>query len=646
MLLEAALVFAGALLLFLVEPLAARMLLPLFGGSAAVWLTALLFFQAALLGGYAFAHALGRRRWPQLALLALACLSLPVSVSPGLLPHAPPAARLLAMLALAVGLPFFALATTGPTVQALQARRGVEPWWLYALSNGASALGLLLYPLALEPLFTLRAQTLIFSTGFAAFALAFAAVVLRAPLNITDVIISEQPLQMSPLVLLLPACSSALLLAVTASITQNLAPVPLLWLLPLALYLASFVIAFQSSRRWVVLPLLALFALALLEDRVVPTERLKVAIAIALAAFFLCCLALHAELARLRPDKSQLTRYYLWISAGSVAGSLFVAVAAPLVFDSMVEMKIAIVASAVLLGLAWMRTPMRRVFRLLLVPVPALLCAVLAYRAGARGGQGVWRGRNFYGAIAVRDEDRDEDGFVRIMVNGAINHGAQSWQGKPPEPQPDATTYYVEESGVGRALAMLAEEKPRLTIGIVGLGAGVLATYCRPGDAYVFYEINPLAERVAREQFTFLRGCPNAQVREGDARLSLESEPARGFDLLVIDAFTSDSIPVHLLTREAFATYARHLAPDGILAVHVSNRYLDLTPVVAAHADRMRWPAVGVEIDGEDDPLATASAWILLSPRHPLAPLHGTLLNAGPRASWTDDYSNLITLLR
>ena len=652
MILEGLVVFAGALLLFLVEPLIARMLLPLFGGTAAVWLTSLLFFQAALLAGYWLAHLCAHRAWGKralFALLAIACVALPVRVAPGLLAGAPPIVRLLALLAQSVGLPFLALSVTGPTAQAIQARRGSEPWRLYALSNAASAIGLLLYPAVLEPLLALRAQAVVFSIAFVAFAIGFATVLFRAPAFSAGEATATG--QLSPLVFLLPACSSSLLLAITASITQNLAPVPLLWLLPLALYLASFVVAFELPRAYhrgvaaIVVPI-ALFGLAWQEARVVSTRSLPWTIAGVLLAFFVCSTALHAELARARPHPSLLTRYYLRIAAGSVGGSLFVAVIAPLAFDRLLELPVSIVACAALIGAAWAPLQMSRVARIALNLVPAALAVLLVWRMNERKGATVLRARNFYGAIAVRDEDADEDGVVRIMVNGTINHGAQAWTWTPREPTRDSTTYYTESSGVGRAIGMLHAERPGLRIGVIGLGAGVLAAYCRPEDAFVFYEINPLVEKIAREQFTFLAGCPHAEVHLGDARLVLTGEAPHAFDLLVVDAFSSDSIPVHLLTREAFDLYKTHLAPGGILAVHVSNRSLDLTPVVAAHADRLGWPVVGVEDEGEDDDLATPSAWILLAPRHPLDKLDGTRLNAGRRQPWTDDFSNLITLLR
>jgi len=646
--LERAAVFCGALLLFLVEPLIARVLLPQFGGTAAVWLTSLLFFQAALLAGYLLAH-FARGKWPLVALLVLACAALPVRASTGLLGGAPPAVRLLALLAQAVGLPFLALATTGPAVQALQPRRGLSPWRLYSLSNFASALGLLCYPLLLEPLLTLRAQALLFSAAFAAFALLYAVVLLRAPRPEAPAAPGERhALEAPALVVLLPACSSALLLAVTASITQNLAPVPLLWMLPLALYLASFVVAFRApgamKRIWgAPLVLVSLGGLAALEGHVVPNWALGPTIAGVLAAFALTALALHSELAKLTPHPSELTRYYLSIAAGSVIGSLFVAVVAPLALRRMLDLPICLVACAAALGVAWVRAPAPRLVRVLLQAAPAAIGIIVWWRLGARPGEVVLRARNFYGALTVRDEDPDEDGFVRILINGTINHGAQSWEGVPRAPARKPTTYYAPASGVGRAVRMLAAEKPALTVGVIGLGAGVLAAYCRPGDAYHFYEINPLVERIARTQFTFLGSCAGAQVHLGDARLTLAAEPPRGFDLLAVDAFSSDSIPVHLLTREAFALFARHLAPDGVLAVHVSNRYLDLTPVVTAHADRLGWPSYGVDDDGEADDLATASSWILLAPRHPLP---GDKLVRGPRQDWTDDWSNLVTLLR
>ena len=634
----------GAFLLFLVEPMVARMLLPQFGGSAAVWITALLFFQLALLAGYAWAHFVERRpRW-HLGLLAAACLTLPITprqLGQGL----PPLAQLLLMLCSSVALPFIALSATGPLLQAFRAREG-EPWKLYALSNAASLLGLFSYPLLVEPALGLHAQSWLWSGAFAVFALLCAAVTLRAQAT------PAQPgaRAFNSFWVLLPLCSSAMLAAVTEDLTVNVAPIPLLWVLPLAAYLMSFILAFQSERftqRKILLPLAALAA-ALLAARFRSAMKDHEALEIAgeVLAFFCLSLALHGELVRRRPDKAGLTSFYLWLSAGSALGGALVAIAAPLLLNSDVDLELSLCATAsVLTAAAWNAGGMQRALRLALcLGVLFLVGRALQREATIRSVSRAFV-RDFYGSLRVEElpTAREENGLRRTLVHGTTEHGAQRLK---PGHERDATAYYGVHSGLGRALQMLASKKPKLRVGIVGLGAGVSAAWCRPGDEYTFYEIAPLVVRLAREQFTFLQGCPGARVLEGDARLTLAAQPPQGFDLLAVDAFSADAVPTHLLTTQAFALYAQHLAPGGLLAMHVSNLYLSLEPVVAASAEAaLHRPAFLLQDDGEPALDTLPSFWVLVPERaEDLAALHGVPVPP-LRRPWTDDFSNVLSAL-
>jgi hypothetical protein len=442
--------------------------------------------------------------------------------------------------------------------------------------------------------------------------------------------------------ILLPLCASALLSAVTSDITVNVAPVPLLWVLPLAAYLLSFVVAFQSERiyqRRIFLPLFVL-ALAFLAWRFrnpLAGEPIARGIALRLASFFVCAVTLHGETARIKPPPRQLTRFYLRVAAGGALGGAFVAVIAPLLFRSDVDLGVALVASAAVLSAALWRTRLSaRV---------AMVLGVL-FTAG-RMIQSEWHvrrnaidfARDFYGAVRVEHQP-ENDGWVRALVHGTTEHGAQ-WL-KPAKAM-DPTAYYGHEAGVGLVLDALAKENRPLRVGIVGLGAGVLAAYCRPGDVYDFYEIDPLIERTAARHFTFLRACAGAQVTLGDARLTLAARPPQMYDLLVVDAFSSDAVPVHLLTAEGMALFASHLRPGGLLAFHVSNLYLDLEPIVAAAAAPLGLPALAIASEGNSDRHLYASDWVIAgdSARLAIPDLEPVEIPHGLR-TWTDDYSNVL----
>lgn len=683
MALYGAAVFLGAFLLFQVQLLAARALLPAFGGSAAVWTACLLFFQAALLLGYLYAHALaGRLSAARQALVHSAVLLAGLPVVPLALRAAPagpgqgdPAAQILLSLLRLVGLPYMALAATSPLLQAwagagASAGKRSSPYRLYALSNAGSLLGLLGYPLLVEPALAVRQQWLAWECGYAVFAALCvgcgARYARQRPADRADPVApaclaGSQPAPAWGVQLLwvvLPACASVLLLAVTQFVTQDVAPVPLLWVLPLALYLLTFILSFEG-RRWyrraLFVPLLvpAAGGVVYAQTAYLSFISIRMPLLLSLAGLFVCCMVCHGELAALKPGPRLLTRFYLLLAAGGALGGLFVSVMAPRLFSSYRELPAGIAACMLLVAAVLRRNSRDRHTAFCVAhawPVLALAGIGLAAWAGSqrRPAPNVRAAvRGFYGCLEVRDTKvRGEEGVLRRLSNGVIWHGAQ-WQ--EPARRREPSTYYSTNSGVGRAI--LARRGPGAeSVGVVGLGAGSLAAYARAGDRFCFYEIDPLVVRVARSYFTYLSDAGGAaDVRCGDGRLLLAREPSARFDVLAIDAFSGDSIPVHLLTREAFAVYFRVLKPDGILAVHITNRFLDLRPVAAqgaASAGRRT-----VIVDTNDGPGGIcATSWVLAGRPEALAApeLRGAfpLAPAPGFRPWTDDFSSILAVIR
>jgi len=670
-LVAAATIFAGALLLFEVEPLIAKAILPWFGGSAQVWTTCLLFFQAALLAGYLYAHVLSTRaggRWQiriHVALLVASLALLPIVPSAYWKPAGgePPIRLILGLLATTVGLPFALLSSTGPLVQAWLARRAAEgakpPYRLYALSNLGSMLALLSYPALVEPNLALKLQENGWSlcyAGFAVLAAATAWLYRSGEAPPAREAAGERPSWLRRALWFgLAAAASALLLAMTNYMLQNVAAIPLFWIVPLALYLLSFVFAFNNL-RWYVLPhwyiALAFAVGALFVGMGGRSEFGDLAMMPVLAAaLFVFCIVCHSELSLLKPGPRHLTEYYLILSAGGAAGGLFVAVIAPMVFDTPYELRIIVPAALVLAALAgaqhfraWAEG-LRGITLLagaaVLVAVTVVVMAALARRDLSGN---IVLARNFYGALRVREVPIVEGGRpVRVLMNGSILHGAEfseTWERRQP------LSYYAEPSGIGLLLGTLEKSGP-LRVGVIGLGVGTIAAYGRPGDDYTFYEINPLVETIARRHFWYLALDPaTSRVVLGDGRLSLEREPPQNFDILAVDAFTSDSIPMHLLTRQAFALYWRHLKPDGILAVHVSNRFADLAPVVA-EAAAADGKAARLFVDEADlSEGRSRSMWMLVTARPGFfdrPPFRaGEIVAVPPHLrAWTDDYSNI-----
>jgi hypothetical protein len=811
-------IFTGAFLLFQVQPLIGKYILPWFGGGPGVWTTCMLFFQVLLLGGYAYAHFSSRwlkPRWQailHLALLAGALAMLPITPADSWKPQAggDPTLRILALLAASLGLPYFVLSATGPLMQHWFSRThpGRSPYRLYALSNAGSLLALVSYPFFFETHLTRKAQAGWWAAGLAVYAVCCVLCAVRvwrskgdrsadtssacspppetrgrgvrAPMRELpaelDSYCSQTPALDRLLWLLLPACASVLLLATTNKLCQDVAVIPFLWVLPLALYLLSFIICFDSP-RWYARPPFALALVAACAGICWALFQgtdlsLYKQVAVYSGGLFVCCMVCHGELYRLRPAPSHLTGFYLMIAAGGALGGFFVAVVAPLIFKDYYELhwglvlcgflfilvcatavqgkqgddktakpsiqtpkpetpnslpesgtdcsasrithhasrftfhvsrftlpallradswrwlalilpllafagldwslahwggrfmgahKLALVGARasvwftfVLLATWWVLRGTFRYWRFLTCLWLSLDLAVMAavlWRQGRESGNGaVYKTRNFYGVLTVYEYDKTEPkSHYSLLLHGRITHGLQF---ADPEKARWPTSYYGADSGIARAVLALPPEPRR--IGVVGLGTGTLSAYGRAGDYLRIYEINPQVRQIATNRFNYLSGCPGQiEVVLGDARLSMETETPQHFDLLALDAFSSDSIPVHLLTKEAFDIYERHLATNGIIAVHVSNHYLDLEPVVMNLARRFNYKAAIIDYDEADEWWLYASTWILLSRSEQIISSPGiSEVASAPETNsikiplWTDDFASLFQILK
>jgi SAM-dependent methyltransferase len=663
-------IFLSAFLLFLVQPIIAKQILPWFGGSSAVWTTALVFFQSALLAGYAYAdltQRLGVRRQALLhvGLLALSLLTLPILASAEWKPQGDeaPIVRILLLLTATIGLPYFLLSTTTPLLQAWYWRRfrAEVPYRLFALSNFASLIALLGFPVLFEPWLTLPQLGWAWSLLYAGFVLICAVTAwlsLRAE-HVGDAIELQDREVASGAVptpamqlrwLALAAMGSVMLLAVTNHVTQNVASVPFLWVLPLSLYLLTFVLAFDHPRWYQRSVFIAAVAIAVPAMAwLIPSLDLKLAASVFFVGLFVACMFCHGELARLRPDPRHLTRFYLMLSVGGALGAVLVAIVAPLTLHGYFEVNIALVLLALLVLLqlgGW-----KRLIGLAVVAVTAYFSiqGALDYSRGLRVME-----RDFYGVVRTRDSA--EPVPYRAMLHGGIIHGGQllgdAYRNTPSD-------YFGPGSGYGRLFAALNERKPGpRRVGIIGLGAGVVASYGRPGDTFTFYEISPRVLDVARSEFTFLRDTPaKTEVVLGDGRLSLEREAPRRYDVLGIDAFSGDSIPMHLVTREAMAQYVRHLAPDGVIVFQATNRYIDLLPIVKRLAAEVGMEAVVVSdapagSDSGPEYWLSATDQILVTRNRELFTTDALryvatpISDRGDLATFTDAHHNMFRILK
>ncbi|MBI5443052.1 MAG: fused MFS/spermidine synthase [Deltaproteobacteria bacterium] len=671
MLLYAATIFLSSFLLFLIQPILAKQILPWFGGAAAVWTTCLVFFQFALLIGYAYSDWTARRLGPkaQAALHALllgaSLWFLPVLANPAWKPLGAedPALRILGLLAATVGLPYFLLSTTGPLIQAWFARTLPDrsPYRLFALSNLASMLGLLAYPFVVEPRVSALGQSHGWSAAYALFVLLCAASALRgqrgsgaARLALgTDLASRAEPPTAAERVRWfgLAALGSFLLLAVTNHLCLNIASIPFLWILPLSLYLLSFILCFDGRgwyRRGAFLPLsgvlLAAMSLCLANSKL--SLNLQVVIPVYLAGLFALLMVCHGELAERKPAPAHLTAFYLMISLGGAIGALVVGVLAPYALPGYFELGFGLVAAALLLATIRHRGVPVALARVALMGF-VVVCSGIQFRAYASANRVM--ARNFYGSLRTSDTFTPGGTPIRQFVHGAIRHGEQYLR---PDKRDEPTSYYSPSSGIGRALRTL--QKPGLRVGVVGLGAGAIAVWAQPGQYYRFYEINPQVVEVARSEFSFLADCrAGHHVVLGDARLQLEREPPQGFDLLVLDAFSGDAIPTHLITSEAFAVYLRHMNPGGVLAFNTTNRYLDAAPVVKVLAESRGLKTAYIH-DAPEDAAAghCRTDWLLVSANHSFlgSPLirsvAGAVAEPRVRQLWTDDFTNLFHILK
>ena len=674
--------------------MAGKRLLPLLGGSSAVWITCLVFFQTALLLGYLCAHAIAMRlsRRAQLIaygfLLALSLVQIFANLNPH--PHASttrPVFSVLWVLTMLIGLPFLALSATNPLLQSWYAHGrpdgavSAPPYRLFALSNFGSLLALLAYPVLVEPNFSLRTQTLAWSLGFLLF-VAVCGVIIAGRRKVPE--LQERELTSSPalsgvssitsqagtaaapslipeavlspgertLWLLMAACGSLLLSAVTSHLSQNIAAIPLLWILPLTIYLLTFVLAFNGGKiysRRIMMGLLpsALGGVGYLIFDTTMDVPIFISIPLFCLTLFIGAFFCHGELYRRRPAARYLTQYYLLIAGGGALGSMFVGVLAPLVFSGSYEMAWSLVYTAALAAaLMWKE---HWAWRFFWPAAAAALLVVVVMQERADRENAIVQVRSFYGTLRVTDEETEDAGRYRTLIHGTIQHGTQFMASDELRRLP--TTYYSHDSGVGLALDNCCKGRPR-RVADIGLGTGTLAAYGETGDVFRFYEIDPRVEVIAKNVFTYLRESrAKIEIVHGDARLSMEAEPPENYDVIAVDAFSGDAIPVHLLTAEALKLYQRHLAPGGIIAFHISNTYLRLGPVVQEQADHAGLHAVLISTEDDDDTGAFSSDWVLVTANEKFLALP-EIANASAKIEpnpalrfWTDDYSSLLPIL-
>ena len=660
--------FLGSTLLFLLEPIAAKRLLPLLGGSAAVWTACLVFFQTALLLGYYLAHLLVTRtnRRAQVSayvgLLALSVVQLLRAVDPAMRANVDrPIVSVLWLLTALIGLPFVTLSATSPLLQSWFARTTPggpsDAYGLFAISNIGSIVALLAYPWLIEPRMTLRAQTILVIGVLAMLAIlagVIGASVRRTADDVQTIATVESATvarRTRVLWVALAACASLLLAATTTHISQNVVALPLVWIVPLVAYLLSFVVAFSTRRwppRWLVagLAIVGLILTAELLDRGILEYPVIPTMEVFCVSLFFLCLFLHRELYQLRPPPQRLTSFYFHVAAGGALGAVLVGIVSPLVSPGNYDLAIGILLTEVSgLVVTWRGSRvMRGVWALLIVDGLALVGSQIDNDRGALA-----RVRNFYGTVRVTQGYDQQMGVVRSLYHGVIVHGRQAVR---TDLRRVRNTYYAPTSGLGLALDQCCHDRPR-RIGVIGLGTGTVAVYGNPGDTIRFYEINGAVEDFAKSYFTYLGDSPaSVQVVRGDARVSLVAEPPQRYDVLVVDAFSGDAIPAHLVTAQAIEVYRRHLAPGGIIAFNVSNDFLTLAPVLEQLARNAGMQAVRV-IDREDPQrgvfdsewvLVTANAGFLANPavvrvRQPID------VPAGLRL-WTDDYSSLFPIIK
>jgi len=682
-------IFWSAFLLFSVQPLIARYLLPWFGGSPAVWSTCIIFFQALLLGGYAYAHWLASKcRATQkkihlgLMFLTLLCLpAIPSYETISILGNLPPQFQIIIILAFSIGLPFFVLSTNAPLIQHWfgETFPALSPYRLYALSNVGSLLALIIYPLVMEPFLSLRAQSLAWSGGYLLFVIGgsyslllivkeHTVVVVEAE---TAVVVMTSPGQKAAWVVL-PALASGFLLATTNQLCQEVASVPFLWVLPLALYLLSFILTFDAEHwycRWfwggLYVMLVPVGWWSFYEGH---NFGFSMQLLLYTALLLFSCMLCHGELYKLRPSSRQLTQFYLAIAVGGVLGGLFVTFIAPAVFVSYREYQLVLYGVCLTILVIWVwkkawSVSFRQPLFWISIPLIAYLLALpfISYKSvTASEGTVLARSRNFFGTLKII-EGQDQIGRFRALINGRIMHGMQ-YQHLPWRPR--AVGYYAEGSPCAeifklcRQWSKARDEDRFLNVGVVGAGIGTMLAYGEHGDAFRFYEINPQVIDASQRYFHYFKETTiQSELIVGDGRIVLEKElrdlGSNRFDILVIDAFTSDSIPLHLLTLESVQLYLNHLKAEGILLFHITNRFLDLNPAIRGLAEATN--SKSIRLGAESDPVIgrTRTQWVAMTRSPSLAQQLVQLQTAKPWGEddkpplvFTDNFSSLLKVLK
>ena len=678
----AATTLLSAFLLFQVQPVISKSILPWFGGSPAVWTTCMLFFQLFLFLGYCYAHLLSRQKFRlqvliHLSLLAVGACLLPIGPSSDWKPKGAddPTLRIMLLLVTHVGLPYFLLSATGPLLQTwFSSVFKKSPYRLYALSNIGSLSALLSYPFLVEPALSTTDQSIGWSWGFGAFVLICgltSCFIFRfasardnssaSPAESTRSAAEPPSWSIRVLWIALPAFASITLLATTNHVCQDVAVIPFLWVLPLSLYLLTFILCFDAD-GWYRRGLTSTAAMATIgvisiiaSFGIYPSLTLE--ITIAFAAMFALCMLCHGELVRRKPAPAFLTSFYLMIAAGGALGGMLVAIVCPVVFDIFFEMNLVLLAGFLIAAMIFVVDNVQRFHTRgwwrVVASALILVGAVATSRAqlGVLGGEQVTVKRNFYGVTKVihqQGESPDESGLA--LVHGRIVHG---FQYDDPARKKLPTKYFVPESGVGVTLNRYPAQGP-MRVGVIGLGVGTLAAYGREGDSYRFYEINPAVVEIANRHFTFLRDSPaKIDIVLGDARLTMEQEESQQFDVFIIDAFSGDAIPTHLLTVEAFKIYMRHLKPNGVLAANISNRHIDLRGVFQQLASTFDLQSIFIELEVDEDIATSGSQWVVASRNDQFMAddvvqsaaigFHGRYAKA---PLWTDERSNLLQILK
>ncbi|NQZ20558.1 MAG: fused MFS/spermidine synthase [Colwellia sp.] len=685
-----AIIFLSAFLLFQVQPLIAKLILPFFGGGAAIWTACLLFFQAFLLLGYFYSHCLTQLKSVKmqlsihLGLIALSLLTLPIGMSlfTYVSPTTAPLLSILLLLTSSIGLPYFVLSSTGPLIQRwlTYVEVGKLPYQLYSLSNVGSLLALLSFPFVFEPLLSTTQQSIYWTVGYGIFAgLIITLLWKMSQLSLTTSV-DTKPMENNHsnhgirlidkvLWISLAMVGVIILVATTNAMTQNIPPVPFLWILPLCLYLLTFIVSFHSPKWYVREYWFALFVLtaclALLMHFIGSQFDIVSQVIIYSCILFIACMICHGELARLKPAVEKLTLYYLFISLGGFLGSAFVAFIAQNIFEQFLEFPLAIISVFVLLALSvFIQLDKHVKKQTWLIPINIILAVSftlgLVYLNTLFIKTNVFSERNFYGILSVKDVEINGK-IQRRLIDGTTSHGTQSLaSGEAKTPR----SYYRKNTGVALTIEQLTRQRvlkgQSLNAGFVGLGAGTLAAYASAGDDYIFYELNPAVISAAQNYFSYLAdSAANIELVQGDGRVSLQkqldSDGSQQFDLLVIDAFSGDSIPQHLLTQEALALYFKHLKQDGILVVHISNTHLNLIPLVRGLANVLDKDIVYVKTKAKGSEEHDAQ-WVMLTNNQDFlndARLK-VYLSAWPRENsvednliiWSDEHSDLLSVLK